>query len=107
MKRYFTSRPAPNGRRISFRVGINSGPMVGGIIGRHKFHFDIWDDTVNIASRMESQGVADEVQITDDMYHLIQESFHCRPRGSIEITGKGQMNTWFLEKAREGPPLSD
>jgi len=107
MKNYITARPAYHGRRISFRVGINSGPMVGGIIGLNKFHFDIWGDTVNIASRMESQGVAGEIQITADTYHLIEQAFYCRPRGSIEIKGKGLMNTWFLEKAREGQPPGD
>jgi adenylate cyclase len=107
MKSYITTRPAHNGQRISFRMGINSGPMVGGVIGRQKFHFDIWGDTVNIASRMESQGVADEIQVTSDTYHLIKESFHCRPRGTIEIKGRGQMNTWFLEKAREVQPPKD
>lgn len=85
-----------NGRRVSFRIGINSGPVVGGVIGREKFHYDVWGDAVNIASRMESQGEAGRIQITGETYALIKDEFRCERRGTIEVKGKGAMDTWYL-----------
>ncbi|MCI0862435.1 MAG: adenylate/guanylate cyclase domain-containing protein [Chloroflexi bacterium] len=97
---YIEALPPHNGTKLNFRVGINSGPVVGGIIGQHKFHYDIWGDTVNIASRMESQGVSGKVQLTSITYDLIKDAFICSPRGTIRIKGKGEMETWFLERPR-------
>jgi guanylate cyclase len=85
-----------NGRQVSFRIGINSGPVVGGVIGREKFHYDVWGDAVNIASRMESQGEAGRIQITGETYALIKDEFRCERRGTIEVKGKGAMDTWYL-----------
>ncbi|MDX1437022.1 MAG: adenylate/guanylate cyclase domain-containing protein [Anaerolineales bacterium] len=85
-----------HGMKLNIRVGINSGALVAGVIGTSKFHYDVWGDTVNIASRMESQGVPGKVQITDNTYRLIKDTFICEPRGPIEVKGKGRMNTWFL-----------
>ena len=82
---------------LNFRIGINSGPMVGGVIGKQKFHYDVWGDTVNTASRMESHGLPGKIQITRATYDLIHEAFDCRPRGSIQIKGKGEIQTWFVE----------
>jgi guanylate cyclase len=96
MREYLDNRPAAAGKRIEFRIGINSGPVVGGVIGRKKFVFDIWGDAVNIASRMESQGLAGKIQITDHTHRLIQSSFICEPRGRVVIKGRGEMKTWFL-----------
>ncbi len=93
---YIDKRPARNGRRIRFRVGINTGPVVAGVIGRRKFHYDLWGDTVNTASRMESQGIAGKIQITRAAYELLKEEFVCEPRGKVEVKGKGEMDTWFL-----------
>jgi adenylate cyclase len=86
-----------NGRRLSFRIGIGSGPVVGGVIGRQKFHYDVWGDAVNMASRMESQGVPGKIQITRDTYELLKDECICVPRGKISVKGKGEMATWFLE----------
>lgn len=86
-----------DGRPIEFRIGINSGPLVAGIIGCTKFHYDIWGDTVNTASRMESQGVPDRIQISRRTYDLIKDEFACTRRGMVDIKGKGPMETWFLE----------
>jgi guanylate cyclase len=83
-------------RQVSFRIGINSGPVVGGVIGREKFHYDVWGDAVNIASRMESQGEAGKIQITGDTYALIKDEFVCERRGTIEVKGRGAMETWYL-----------
>jgi len=82
--------------RIDFRIGLNSGPCVGGVIGLRKFVFDIWGDSVNTASRMESHSVPGRIQLSEATYELIRDEFNCEPRGTIEVKGKGPMRTWFL-----------
>ena len=86
--------------RIQFRIGINSGPLVAGVIGTRKFHYDVWGDTVNTASRMESHGAAGKIQITSDTYALIRDDFEFEPRGIIDVKGKGEMETWYLIKQK-------
>jgi guanylate cyclase len=92
--------PSRNGKRLAFRIGINSGPMVGGVIGQSKFHYDVYGDTVNLASRMESTGEAGKVQVSGATYELIKDAFECSPRGAIEVKGKGEMRTWFLARRK-------
>jgi class 3 adenylate cyclase len=92
-----------DGALIRLRIGINSGPVVAGVIGRRKFIYDLWGDTVNIASRMESQGVPDRIQIAEPTFALIKDAFICEPRGEIEVKGKGTVRTWFLV----GPRAAD
>ena len=82
--------------RIDFRIGMSSGSCVGGVIGLRKFVFDIWGDSVNTASRMESHGVPGRIHLSDATYELIRDEFNCEPRGTIEVKGKGPMRTWFL-----------
>jgi guanylate cyclase len=96
MAEFIQKLPSENGSSIDFRIGINSGPVVAGVIGRHKFQYDIWGDAVNTASRMESQGVAGKIQVTAATHELIKEDFVFEQRGPVDIKGKGQMNTWFL-----------
>ncbi len=79
--------------RIQFRFGINSGPLVAGVIGHTKFQYDIWGDTVNTASRMESHGFPGKIQITEATYELIKDDFVCTPRGTVDIKGKGATAT--------------
>ncbi len=98
MKAHFETLPPVHGRHVEFRIGINSGPLVGGVIGTHKFQYDIWGDTVNTAARMESHGVPGRIHISTASYELIKEEFMCEPRGTIEVKGKGQMETWFVEQ---------
>jgi guanylate cyclase len=86
-----------NGRSLQFRIGINSGPAIAGVIGTTKFHYDLWGDTVNTASRMESHGLPGKIQITRTTRDLIKDDFVCSRRGMIEIKGKGAMETWLLE----------
>lgn len=86
----------PHAPRVHFRMGMNSGTIMAGVIGRAKFIYDVWGDPVNVASRMESHGVPDHIQISERTYDLIRDDFVCEPRGSIVIKGKGAMRTWFL-----------
>jgi len=101
MSHYIGQRPASNGHSINFRIGINSGPVVGGVIGRSKFHYDVWGDAVNIASRMESHGLPGRIQITNETYELLKEDYVFEPRGTIQVKGKGEMTTWFLIGRKE------
>ncbi|TAK03112.1 MAG: adenylate/guanylate cyclase domain-containing protein [Chloroflexota bacterium] len=91
---------------IRFRVGMNCGPVVAGVIGTKKFIYDIWGDTVNLASRMESTGVPGRVQVSGAVEERLRGRFRMAPRGLVEVKGKGFMPTWFLE-AEEGPPGVD
>lgn len=96
----YVSQNAFAGLPLRFRVGINSGPVIAGVIGSKKFIYDLWGDAVNVASRMESHGNAGEIQITRETYELIKADFICEPRGSINIKGKGDMEVWHLKSAR-------
>jgi guanylate cyclase len=84
------------GRPLQFRIGINSGPLTAGIIGNKKFQYDIYGDTVNTASRMESHGEPGKIQVSGDSYEILKDEFIFEPRGTIDVKGKGQMVTWFL-----------
>ncbi len=92
-KEYGMSR----GAKLQLRIGINSGPVVAGVIGAQKFIYDLWGDTVNLASRMESHGVPDSVHITVATHDRIDGQFEFTSRGIIEVKGKGQMETFLLE----------
>jgi len=101
MNTYIYERPTDGGTPIQFRMGMNTGPVVAGVIGQKKFHYDIWGDAVNTASRMESHGIPGKIQITQEMYEILKDDFLCIPRGIVDVKGKGEMETWFLE----GPSL--
>jgi adenylate cyclase len=83
-------------RQLALRIGINSGPVVAGIIGRKKFSYDLWGESVNLASRMESHGRTRCIQITRSTYELIEDAFNCEAVGLIEVKGAGQMEVWHV-----------
>jgi len=84
------------GHPITARIGINSGPVVAGIIGRSKFSYDLWGEVVNTASRMESHGEPGAIQLSAATYQRIRDQFECERRGTIEVKGIGDLETWFL-----------
>jgi len=87
--------------KVSLRIGINSGPVVAGVIGRKKFIYDLWGDAVNTASRMESHGSIGTIQITRATYELIKGDFVCEPRGTVYVKGKGEMEAWQIHSGLE------
>ncbi len=88
--------PPQDGEKVEFRIGMNSGPVVGGVIGQSRFHYDVWGDAVNTASRMESHGVPGRIQITSHTQEMLADDFIFERRGFTEVKGKGRMETWYL-----------
>ena len=84
------------GKKFRIRIGINTGPVIAGVIGTKKYTYDLWGDTVNIASRMESHGLPGKIQVTEHAYYLLREKFILEKRGLIDIKGKGQMECYLL-----------
>ena len=86
---------------FDMRCGIHTGPAVAGIVGVKKFQYDVWGDTVNIASRMESSGEAGKVNISQATYEFVKDDpqFRFEQRGKIEVKGKGEIEMWFVELA--------
>lgn len=85
------------GRNLDLRIGIHSGEVVAGVIGSRKFSYDVWGDTVNTASRMQSQSVPGRIQVSQAAYERLKHAFEFKPRGSLRVRGKGRMKTWYLE----------
>jgi guanylate cyclase len=92
--------PDGDGHDLRLRIGISSGPVVAGVIGRRRFLYDLWGDTVNMASRMESHGTPDEIQITRSTWELLDDRFVTEPIGLVDVKGKGAIETWRLVGSR-------
>src|ERR671933_139598 len=84
------------GEPITMRIGIHTGPVVAGVIGTNKFIYDLWGDTVNVASRMESYGIAGNIQVSPETYNILRDKYLFKERGVIPIKGKGEMMTYIL-----------
>lgn len=84
------------GAAVPVRIGMASGPLVAGVVGKRKFFYDVWGDVVNVASRMESTGLAGRIHVSSETFELLKEDFVLEPRGAREVKGKGVISTWFL-----------
>ena len=93
MQEVIARKAATSAPGLNIRIGINTGPVVAGVIGRNKFIYDLWGDAVNIASRMESHGEPGAIQVSESTAALLEGQFELEARGVIEIKGKGKMNT--------------
>jgi adenylate cyclase len=100
MREAMSSDDAVGHLDLELRIGINSGPVVAGVIGRKRFLYDLWGDAVNMASRMESHGTPGEIQVTRATYELLRDEFELEPRGTVPIKGKGDVETWYLVRRR-------
>jgi class 3 adenylate cyclase len=96
MRAEVASHAGPGGRPLQVRIGIDTGPVVAGVIGRSKFSYDLWGDTVNTASRMESQGLAGCIQVTERTYQRLRNRYRFEQRGPIQVRGKTAMVTYLL-----------
>lgn len=88
------------GERLKLRIGMASGGAVAGVIGRDKFAYDLWGDTVNLAARMESSGLAGEIQVSEATFRLLDDAYELAPRGAVDVKGKGPVQTWLLRGRR-------
>ncbi|NJK37715.1 MAG: adenylate/guanylate cyclase domain-containing protein [Oscillatoriales cyanobacterium RM2_1_1] len=93
-------------KAFDIRIGINTGPVVAGVIGLKKFTYDLWGNAVNVASRMESQGVLGKIQVSETTYQLLKDQYHFEKRGLLKVKGKGLMDTYFLQGQKDTSFLS-
>ncbi|MGB5369821.1 MAG: adenylate/guanylate cyclase domain-containing protein [Flavobacteriaceae bacterium] len=91
--------------RFEIRIGINTGPLVAGVVGSKKFSYDIWGDTVNVASRMESNSEAGKINISESTYELIKDEFDCQFRGEIEAKNRGKIKMYFVKGIKTAVPI--
>lgn len=97
MEELKTQHIKDNTKYLELRIGIHTGPVVAGIVGINRFQYDIWGDTVNMASRIESNGEVGKVNISDSTYQLIKDTHNCTSRGELEVKGKGKQKMYFLD----------
>jgi len=100
MQQAITDFKRDNGEPFQVRIGIHTGPVVAGVIGMKRFAYDLWGDTVNVASRMESQGIAGNIQVTAEIYEQLKDKYNFEKRGTIAVKGKGEMITYWLKGSK-------
>ncbi|TLH49711.1 adenylate/guanylate cyclase domain-containing protein [Mycolicibacterium aubagnense] len=86
----------PKGQPVPLRIGLAAGPVVAGVVGARKFFYDVWGDAVNVAARMETTDVVGRIQVPQNVYERLKDSFVLEERGAVEVKGKGVMHTWYL-----------
>ena len=100
MKNFINKRNKSSRHKWKLRAGINSGPVIAGVVGSNKFTYDVWGDTVNIASRMSSCCVPNEINISGPTFELIKDHFECEYRGKLNAKGKGEIDMYFVKNKK-------
>jgi class 3 adenylate cyclase len=106
MERRLGSLPRAGRARVGLRIGLDSGPVVAGVIGRRKFSYDLWGDTVNTASRMQSHAEPGEILVTEETRRRLVGSFELEPRELLDVKGKGEMRAYVLKGRSEPAPAT-
>jgi class 3 adenylate cyclase len=106
MRNYINERNKKSSHKWKFRAGVNSGEVIAGVVGNNKFTYDVWGDTVNIASRMSSCCDPDEINISGPTFNLVKDYFDCEYRGKLNAKGKGEIDMYFIKGIKKNAKIS-